>query len=687
MSAGMSVSAVVVAFRSATHLPGLLADLNAQGVEEVIVVDNASPDDSAAVAVAVLPRAQILRLEVNRGFAAGANVGVAAASGTHLLLVNPDVRLAPGAVGALRSAAGRRPEAVLGPRVRDTAGRVLPTRRSLPGWWSLLGEEVLLREGAAIGGWPQRRWARWAGYDREVDAPILSGVCLLVPRAVWEHTGPLDEGYFLYWEEVDWQLRARALGYPTVLVPAAEVVHARSASLGLHDPRRARLMGRATTRFLDRHAPTGQRLGWRGLLSLGQVLRWVAWAARGLRTGRAEQGRAAQRRAQHGAWLRGAWSDDAPSSDAPSAAAPRSGGTWWMVEPFGLGGVAQYAADVGGLLAPAARVRLAVATGGPAPGAAQPWERWFPRLGPAPLDRGIAAAVGLVRAGTRPRRGDTAWVALGFRPRYERALVAALRRAGCRVVATVHNRHPHEAGADPARSAAAVAAAARRCDAVVVHTADMVAWASAAGLPVVRLPFPPPAIEQGRPDGVHRRSSLGLADDDIVVAVIGNLRGYKGVDVLLEAVGLLPADSRVRVVLAGQAQGWDVLGAAASAGARDRVTLLEGYLPHGELLDVLTLADVVALPYRQIDHSGVGALAAALGVPAVASDLPGLRELFGDAARYVPPGDAPALAAALEGLPAHLPLLRRAAAAADRPTSPGQDYPRFVARLDGTAAG
>lgn len=353
--------------------------------------------------------------------------------------------------------------------------------------------------------------------------------------------------------------------------------------------------------------------------------------------------------------------------------------TWWLVEPFGRGGVAQYACDVARLLEPVASVRLGTSSDGPAVGHTGPVECWFPRIGPPTAARAVAAAVGLWCARRRPRPGDTVWVALGFRPRYERLLVVALRRAGCRVVATVHNRHPHE---HPG-AAAAVLAAARRCDVVVVHTAEMEAWARSGGLPWARLPFPPPAGGLVAAAGVHSRRSLGLAESDVVLSVVGNLRGYKGVDVLLEALGRLTDASPVQVVLAGQAQGWDVLAAADAAGARRRVRLIEGFLPHGELLDVLDLADAAALPYRRIDHSGAGALAASRGLPAVASDLPALRELFGDAAAYVAPGAVDALTDALRALPERLPVLRRNRRAATEDPALAAAYQTFARDIAG----
>ena len=428
-------------------------------------------------------------------------------------------------------------------------------------------------------------------------------------------------------------------------------------------------MGGSTRRFLKRHLPGLPGVAGLALLSLGQVARWVVRAGQAARGSR----EASLRRGQHAAWLGGAWSR--PVSSRPPL---RARGVWWLVEPFGLGGVAQYARDVARLLDGTVPTRIATTTG--AEGTPEE-EVWFPRIGPSPLDRGIAAVVGLARAGRRPQPGDTAWIGLGFRPRWERLLVRMLKRSGCRVVATVHNRSPHERPT----AEGDVRAAAAACDAVIVHTEEMQRWAEEAGLPVARLPFPPPGLGAGAAAGVHTRQSLGVDDQAVVVAGIGNLRRYKGIDLLLDAVGRLPSSSPVFVVLAGQSQGWDVRSAAEEAGAGSRVVLVEGYLPHGELLDVLDLADAVALPYRAIDHSGAGALAAARGLPAVASDLPALRELFGSAACYVEPGSVPGLAAALAELPARIADLRALAGAARDQSGLVEAYGSYAARqVEGT---
>lgn len=352
----------------------------------------------------------------------------------------------------------------------------------------------------------------------------------------------------------------------------------------------------------------------------------------------------------------------------------------WLIEEFGRGGIARYAADVADLLHPEIAARVATTNQGPASGLQAPHEVWFPVGSGSATGKVRAAAVGMARAAHRVQRGDVAWVPLGIRPAFEASLIRVLRGAGARLVGTVHNRAPHERQGGSER----VTRLAAACDVVVVHTEELRAWARDAGATVAEdLPFPVPRTAAEDPAGVHDRASLGVGRDELLVALAGNLRAYKGIDVLLDALALLPPDAGVRVVLAGRVPaGDDPLGRARALGVGDRVRLLDAYLPDGELVDVLTAADVVALPYQRIDHSGMAALAASLGTPAVASDLPSLREVYGGAATYVPPGDAAALAVALTSVRDELPRLR--AALRDRSVpDPRAAYQRFIKGVKG----
>lgn len=328
--------------------------------------------------------------------------------------------------------------------------------------------------------------------------------------------------------------------------------------------------------------------------------------------------------------------------------------TVWCVEPFGRGGIARYAADIAAILAEGGMdARVATTTGGPADPCAVPHEIWLPRRGPGPVGKAAAAGAGLVALRRRPGRDDVVWLPLGVRPRVESAMVRAAAASGAKVVVTVHNRRPHDSTAGEDR----VIAAAMRADLVVVHTEAMETWARSRGLTALRLTFPPPQ-EAEAPAGRLTRASLGFGPDDVVLVVAGTLRPYKGVDVLLDALAAADNPS-VRVLLAGQVSAPDELDATIRRlGIEGRVHVEAGFLSGGELLDVLELADAIALPYRSIDHSGIGALAADRGLPAVGSDLPGVRELFGSSGLYVPPGDAVAMARLLERLPEALPPRR-----------------------------
>ena len=324
----------------------------------------------------------------------------------------------------------------------------------------------------------------------------------------------------------------------------------------------------------------------------------------------------------------------------------------WIIEEFGRGGIARYAVDVANLLGCDSPVTVATTSEGPAPGLAPPHrvDVWFPTRG-RPGDRPLGAIIGLARAFLRPSRREWAWIQIGIRPLYELCLAVALRMRGLRVLCTIHNSRPHRKD----RGGRLVLLAARTCNLSIVHNSQMFRWASRRGLNPKQLPFPTPDITHSGRAGVHTRGSLHLDEHDVVVLSFGNVSPYKGLDNLvrgLARIGGVEAGRAIKLIIAGQQLGEsDPSTVATQIGIEDRVRRIDAYLADAELWDLLSIADAVALPYLQIDHSGSAALAAAMDMPALASDLPPLRELFGDRAIYVAPGDIGELAEALARLP------------------------------------
>jgi GT2 family glycosyltransferase len=205
-----ALAVVIVAHQSAAHLPGTLAALRPQLREddELVIVDNASTDDPAAVA----GDAQVLPLAENAGFAGGCNAGAAATAAPLLFFLNPDATPAAGCLDALRAAAGAHPgwgawQAVV----------------ALPG-----AEEVNTRGGEVH--WLGVGWSGGYG-ERVADARadglvgFASGAALVVRREAWDATGGFDADYFMYGEDLDLSLRLRLAGWEVGVAGAALVEH------------------------------------------------------------------------------------------------------------------------------------------------------------------------------------------------------------------------------------------------------------------------------------------------------------------------------------------------------------------------------------------------------------------------------------------------------------------------------
>ena len=189
---------------------------------ELIVVDNASNDGTAAALREAAPLARVLVQRANLGFAGGNNVGLAAARGRYLLLLNSDAEVRPGALAALVSFMDAHPDAgACGPMLVNPDGSLQPTGRDLPTLSSLFLDMTKL----------YRLWKRdlytQRGRDYTQVAAVgeLSAAALLVRRSVYEQVGGLDTGFFFYYEDIDWCKRIGDAGCRIYYVPTAKVMH------------------------------------------------------------------------------------------------------------------------------------------------------------------------------------------------------------------------------------------------------------------------------------------------------------------------------------------------------------------------------------------------------------------------------------------------------------------------------
>ena len=251
------LAVIVVTFNSAAEIGACLEAIPAAASttgHEVLVVDNASADGTAAHVRSRWPQARVLDAGGNAGFARANNLGIRATGGELVLLLNPDTVPAAGSIDRLVAVLDAMPDvAITGPRIVGRDGRAELSYGAMIGPVAELRQKLLTRGQAR--GWPVIA-ARVERASRRASFPDwVSGACLLIRRADLERAGLLDERYFLYTEDVDLCAAVRALGRRVRFSPEAEVVHARGASRATAPGPAEQAYRRSQLAFYRKHHP------------------------------------------------------------------------------------------------------------------------------------------------------------------------------------------------------------------------------------------------------------------------------------------------------------------------------------------------------------------------------------------------------------------------------------------------
>jgi GT2 family glycosyltransferase len=248
------LSIVIVTFNSSREIGVCLRSLTDAApntAHEIVVIDNASADGTAALVRERWSSVRLIEAGANLGFAAANNRAIRASSSELVLLLNPDTRVPSGAIDRLIAQLDGRPDvAIVGPRIVDGRGRAELT------FGAMIAPIAELRQKVLVAGNDRGVRPIVSAVDRmtrrthEVD--WVSGACLLIRRADLDAVDLLDERFFLYTEDVDLCASIRARGRKVLFVADVEIEHLRGRSAGATT---AAAYRRSQLAFYEKHHP------------------------------------------------------------------------------------------------------------------------------------------------------------------------------------------------------------------------------------------------------------------------------------------------------------------------------------------------------------------------------------------------------------------------------------------------
>jgi GT2 family glycosyltransferase len=296
--APIDVSIILVSFNTCdltrAALDSVLAETRLTSYE-VIAVDNNSSDGSAAMLAAHPLKPRLIALDHNIGFAGANNLAAKDARGRYLLLLNPDTVVLDQAIDKLVAFAQQTPDArIWGGRTLFADGTLNPSScwGRITAWnlfcratgLAAIFPDSSLFNSEALGGWKR---------DSVRDVDIVTGCFFLIEKVLWDRLGGFHPLFFMYGEEADLCLRARALSARPIMTPDATIIHYGGASERIRADKMVRLLA-AKASLIDLHWHAAQAPLGRALLSAWPLTRVIAKSLQAKLTGSAGAVQSAQ---------------------------------------------------------------------------------------------------------------------------------------------------------------------------------------------------------------------------------------------------------------------------------------------------------------------------------------------------------------------------------------------------------
>lgn len=224
----IDVSIIIVSWNVADLLAACLNSIltDSRLPLEVIVVDSASTDNTTVMLRERFPQVKLLPQSENLGFTRCNNIGLQTAVGRHVMLLNPDTEVIGSALAQMVEYLDSNPQVgIVGPHTLNTDGSTQSTRRRFPTLLTGLFESTWLQRFAPKSLLDHYYVNNDTGDDAVLDVDWMQGSALMARRQVYVEIGELDEGYVMYFEEVDLCRRAKNAGWRVVYLGTAQIIH------------------------------------------------------------------------------------------------------------------------------------------------------------------------------------------------------------------------------------------------------------------------------------------------------------------------------------------------------------------------------------------------------------------------------------------------------------------------------
>jgi hypothetical protein len=283
----IDISVVILNWNDRKHMEICLESLHnctRSRTTEIIVVDNASTDGSPEMVEARFPNVKLIRNKENIGFPKGNNTGIRASKGKYVFVLNSDIKVIGDCIDALVDYMEAHPDiGMIGPKILNGDMTHQSSCREFPTLWNNFCSTVSVATLFPSSKFFSGEHMLYFKGDRIIDVNVLVGCFWLVRREAIDKFGLLDEGFFIYAEDVDWCIRCWKAGWRVVFYPDAQAIHYRGVSTTKKDPVRFALtQQRSVLRFWQKHHGGLGRFAMSCLLFGHLVIRWVGTLVKSL---------------------------------------------------------------------------------------------------------------------------------------------------------------------------------------------------------------------------------------------------------------------------------------------------------------------------------------------------------------------------------------------------------------------